>query len=78
MLRAVHLGQVRCSWWAAGLLLEDVCCTILGYRRLVSGSSSPGWREISTAQQGQLSGAIGRDEAEEMAPSLAQGSQLLA
>lgn len=41
----------------------------------MSRSSSPRRREIATAQRGQLSDGICSDEAEEMAPSVAQGSQ---
>lgn len=57
--------------------VKGTCCTTLASPRLASGSSSPGWGEIPTAQWGQLSDVICRDEAEEMSPSLAQGSQLL-
>lgn len=73
----MHLSQALRGWWAAGLLLGDVGCTTLGSSRLVSGSSSPGWREISTAQRGQLSDAICRDQAEEMAPSVAGLTQAI-
>ena len=74
----MHLSQALRGSWAAGVLSGDAGCTMLGSPRLVSGSSSPWWREIPTAQRGQLSDAICRDEAEEMAPSVVQGSQLLA